>query len=244
MTTSGTKPTDPGSHFYLAGSDNPGILLTNVREANYENWAKLMKNALKSKNKLGFIDGSIKKPDKAQAEEWRAWEMCNSMINGWIHNTIDQKLQPFIKCFDEVKDLWNDLKERYAVENFTRQYQLKASLATIRQQGTTIAEYYMQLRAVWDELASSKTYTHCPCGANCAYAKAVEEEMEHDQVYKFLMGLDDVYGNLRSQILNNSPLPTMNKVYAIMTQEETHRILEGILSNLLELQIDSCHLLH
>ncbi|XP_061354093.1 uncharacterized protein LOC133298774 [Gastrolobium bilobum] len=227
MASSKMKPSDPGSPFHLAGSDNPGILLTTVMlrgEANYENWAKLMKNALRAKNKLGFVTGTVKKPEEDDGEEWRAWEMCNSMINGWIHNTIDAKLQPFIKCFDEVKDLWDDLKERYAVENSPRQYQLKTSLANIKQLGNSVGEYYTKLRAVWDELEGSKTRKTCDCGDKCAYAKEIEEEKEHDRVYQFLMGLDEaVFGNLSSQILNTSPLPNVNKVYAIVTQEETHR---------------------
>ncbi|XP_061348627.1 uncharacterized protein LOC133294000 [Gastrolobium bilobum] len=198
-------------------------------EANYDNWAKLMKNALKAKNKLGFVTGSVKKPGEDDAEEWRAWEMCNSMLNGWIHNTIDAKLQPFIKCFDDVKDLWNDLEERYAVQNFPRQYQLKSSLANIKQHGDSVGDYYTKLKAVWDDLEGSKTRKSCDCGDKCAIAKAIEEEQEHDRVYQFLMGLDEsTFGNLRSHILNTSPLPSVNKVYAIVTQEETHRSISRV----------------
>ncbi|XP_061366234.1 uncharacterized protein LOC133309467 [Gastrolobium bilobum] len=227
-----SKTTDPSSPFYLAGSDSPGLLLTIVMqrgEANYDNWAKLMKNALKAKNKLGFVTGSVKKPGEDDVEEWRAWEMCNSMLNGWIHNTIDAKLQPFIKCFDDVKDLWNDLEERYAVQNFPRQYQLKSSLANIKQHGDCVGDYYTKLRAVWDDLEDSKTRKSCDCGDKCAIAKAIEEEQEHDRVFQFLMGLDEsTFGNLRSHILNTSPLPSVNKVYTIVTQEETHRSISRV----------------
>ncbi|XP_061371384.1 uncharacterized protein LOC133313973 [Gastrolobium bilobum] len=185
-----------------------------------------MKNALKAKKKTGFIDGSITKPDKVIQDEWSAWEMCNSMINGWIHNIIDAKLQPFIKCFDDVKDLWEDLKERYVVQNFPKQYQLRAALTNTRQQGSTIGEYYTKLRAIWDELEGCKISKSCACGDNCAVAKEIEEGREHEHVYQFLMGLDEAsFGNLRSQILNTSPPPTLNKVYATVTQEETHRTI-------------------
>ncbi|XP_061367913.1 uncharacterized protein LOC133310934 [Gastrolobium bilobum] len=188
------KTSDPASPFYLGGSSNPGVILTTVMlrgEANYENWAKLMKNALKAKNKTSFIDGSIKKPDKEIQDEWCAWEMCNSMINGWIRNTIDAKLQPFIKCFDDVKDLWEDLKERYVVQNFPKQYQLRAALTNTRQQGSTIGEYYSKLRAIWDELEGGKISKSCVCGDNCALAKEIEEGREYERVYQFLMGLDE-----------------------------------------------------
>ena len=36
---------------------------------------------------------------------------------------------------------------------------------------------------------------------------------------------DDLYGNLRSQILRLEPLPTLGKVYAMVSQEEKHKTL-------------------
>ena len=55
------------------------------------------------------------------------------MINGWIHNTIDSNLQPFIPYFESAKELWDDLKERYSVDNIPKQYQLKSDLPSVKQ---------------------------------------------------------------------------------------------------------------
>nr|KYP66281.1 hypothetical protein KK1_012568 [Cajanus cajan] len=76
-----------------------------------------MKNALRAKNKLGFINGSIVIPDDNASDEAYAWILCNSMINSWIHNTIDPQLQPLINCFETAKSLWDDLRERFSVLN-------------------------------------------------------------------------------------------------------------------------------
>ncbi|GAV67879.1 LOW QUALITY PROTEIN: UBN2_3 domain-containing protein, partial [Cephalotus follicularis] len=49
--------------------------------------------------------------------------------------------------------------------------------------------------------------------------------LEHDQQQKllqFLMGLNDSYGGIRSQILMN-PLPTVGQAYSLISQEESHR---------------------
>ncbi|XP_061369008.1 uncharacterized protein LOC133311897 [Gastrolobium bilobum] len=104
--TSPIKKTDSMSPFFVSQSDSPGILLTNVvlrGESNYDTWVKAMKNALHAKNKLDFITGSVTAPNASKPAELHAWGVCNSMINGWIHNTIDPQLQPFIKYYDTAK---------------------------------------------------------------------------------------------------------------------------------------------
>ena len=56
---------------------------------------KVVRTIRKSKNKLGFIDGSISKPkvkDGEISDEGRAWEMVNSMTVSRIMNVIDTKL--------------------------------------------------------------------------------------------------------------------------------------------------------
>ncbi|CAA7028209.1 unnamed protein product [Microthlaspi erraticum] len=48
------------SPFYLHASDGPGNLITTVqlKGENYEDWALHVRNALQTKRKLGFIDGT------------------------------------------------------------------------------------------------------------------------------------------------------------------------------------------
>lgn len=52
-------PDDPSNPLYLHPNDNPGfVLVTDLLTGNnYLTWSKLMKTALLTKNKLGFING-------------------------------------------------------------------------------------------------------------------------------------------------------------------------------------------
>ena len=45
---------------------------------------------------------------------------------------------------------------------------------------------------------------------------------KHDREYviRFLMGLNENYAIVRSQILMRDPVPLMNKVYSLVLQEE------------------------
>ncbi|GAV65656.1 UBN2_3 domain-containing protein, partial [Cephalotus follicularis] len=87
----------------------------------------------------------------------------------------------------------------------------------------TVSAYYSKLRQLWDEYDSLVTLPRCGCPTSRAY-------VEHDQQQKllqFLMGLNDSYGDIRSQILMMNPLPTIGQAYSLISQEESHR---GILS--------------
>ena len=59
------------SPYYLHPSDNTGQVLTPIllNGANYERWAKLMLNSLKSKRKTGFVDGTLTRPVNKPEEE-------------------------------------------------------------------------------------------------------------------------------------------------------------------------------
>ena len=55
---------DPFSPYYLHPGENPGISLVSIQltSQHYNVWARAMRMALKSKNKLPFIDGILPRP--------------------------------------------------------------------------------------------------------------------------------------------------------------------------------------
>ena len=54
-----------------------------------------------------------------------------------------------------------------------------------------------------------------------ALKKLISKEQEN-KLIQFLMGLTDSYKTARGQILLMGPLPTVNKAYSLMLQEENH----------------------
>ncbi|KAJ1384615.1 Zinc finger, CCHC-type [Sesbania bispinosa] len=110
--------TDPNSPYYLGAGDHLGIVLTPVqlKGDNYDEWSKPVRNAFQAKKKIGFIEGKIPKPTK-DALEFDDWLAMNAMLVGWIFNTIDPSLRSSISYWESVKELWDDLKERFSVGN-------------------------------------------------------------------------------------------------------------------------------
>jgi hypothetical protein len=54
----------------------------------------------------------------------------------------------------------------------------------------------------------------------------MEKRKEEERSHMFLMGLnDELYGTVRSNLLATDPMPSLNKMYSILVQEERMRII-------------------
>ncbi|PKI44169.1 hypothetical protein CRG98_035462 [Punica granatum] len=142
--------------------------------------------------------------------------MCNSLILAWIFNGLEKELQPSAAYATKANMLWDDLKERYSQGNETRIYQLMSDICMYRQGRKTIQKYYSGIKTLWDELENYLESSGCSCEAATRYAA----HREKDKVYQFLMGLDDQFQAVRSDILGTVPLPTLSKIYQMVSEEE------------------------
>ncbi|KAH0650429.1 hypothetical protein KY284_030341 [Solanum tuberosum] len=105
-----------------------------------------------------------------------------------------------------------------------RIHQLKIKLASCKQEGQTIDAYYGKLKSKWEELIGYTKNRICICiGCTCGAAKELAQEREKEKVHQFLN--DEVFGTTRSNILSTKSLPTLNRVYAMIIQEERHQNL-------------------
>ncbi|KAK3040145.1 hypothetical protein RJ639_027871 [Escallonia herrerae] len=87
----------------------------------------------------------------------------------------------------------------------------------------SVITYYTKLLGMWDELLTLSPLESCGC------PKGTEKMNWYQdlQTYQFLMGLDDKYATLRTQIINMDPFPNIDRVYAMVMQEESHRGITG-----------------
>jgi hypothetical protein len=124
--------------------------------------------------------------------------------------------------------MWNDLKECFLQGNGTRIFKLKKAISDLNQGNNSVNTYYTSLKALWDELINFKSIPVCTCGykCTCGIIKTIVENRERDYILQFLMGLNDSYSHISGQILLNDPLPSMNKVFSLIIQEERKRMIK------------------
>ncbi|XP_075515979.1 uncharacterized protein LOC142550814 [Primulina tabacum] len=64
------------------------------------------------------------------------------------------------------------------------------------------------------------------CGkCNCNGVKNIDNYVQMDYAMTFLMGLNDSFTHIRSQVLLLDPLPSINKIFALVIQEERQRAI-------------------
>ena len=140
------------------------------------------------------------------------------MLCSWLLNSINPKLHSTLPYTDTAKELWDDLEKRYSTPNTPKIYQLKNDIASRKQGGLNVAEFYAKLRNMWNELAN---YVKLPkCSSRkciCDIVGQVAELMDKKRTHRFLMGLSDEKDSpIHGQILAIEPLPTMEKIFNIV----------------------------
>ncbi|GJT62415.1 ribonuclease H-like domain-containing protein [Tanacetum coccineum] len=98
--------------------------------------------------------------------------------------------------------------------------------SNIDENGSSMADYYHKLNALWKQYDAMIELSKCVCNASEGFKK-------HYQLLKlmqFLMGLDDSYMQIRSSILYREVLLDVISAYATISSEESHRVAVGSLA--------------
>lgn len=83
-----------------------------------------MANFLFAKNKMGFVDETIPKPEKT-SEDYMSWMRCDAMIIGWLTTAMDKNIRSSVRYANTSTEIWKDLKERFGKGSAPRAYELK-----------------------------------------------------------------------------------------------------------------------
>ncbi|XP_022889320.1 uncharacterized protein LOC111404796 [Olea europaea var. sylvestris] len=176
--------------------------------------------ALSVKNKLGFINGTITKPADSKAELINAWIRNNNMVISWNLNSISKEISASVIYASTAHEIWNDLKDRFQQKNGPRIFQLRRDLMNLTQDQSNVN--FTKLKTIWEEL--SNYHPTCSCGkCTCGGVKELNNYYQMEYIMAFLMGLHDSFSQIRGQLLLMDPLSPINKVFALVSQEENQR---------------------
>ncbi|XP_074304226.1 uncharacterized protein LOC141638943 [Silene latifolia] len=184
------------SPYFLPTSDKPGdkIIHVMLNGDNYDEWSVKLHGALHSRKKIGFVNGSIKKPadDSEDLEDW------------YIVNAMD------------------DIEGRFSVGNGPKTHRIKNSISSCKQgENESVTDYYGRLKRLWDDLDKYDRNPICDCGGcKCRINQKLDKKRDEGKLHDFLMGLGSHFATVCSNILLQEPLPTLNRAYATVIQEE------------------------
>ncbi|GJR66224.1 hypothetical protein Tco_0012289 [Tanacetum coccineum] len=170
-----------------------------------------------------FIVVSTKLKSNTDEVLGKQWDRVNAIVLGWILNSISEELFLGHLFSKRAKHVWEELKETYDKFDGLIMFGLHNQIDTLKQNGSSIADYYHKLNALWKQYDAMIELSKCVCNASEGFKK-------HNQLLKlmqFLMGLDDSYMQIRSTILSRETLPDVKSAYATISSEESHRVSVG-----------------
>ncbi|XP_071738952.1 uncharacterized protein [Rutidosis leptorrhynchoides] len=184
-----------------------------------------MKLALSTKNKMGFINGSVlrSKTDEVLASQW---DRCNSVVLSWILGSVTEDLYCGQILSTNATEVWNELKETYDKIDTSIIFNLHQQIKTLKQNYRTLFEYYHKLNTLWKQYDAMVSSPYCTCGAVACSYEAGTSHKEHKKMMKlmqFLMGLSEEYTTVRSNILLRDSVLDVKEAYAIISREESHK---------------------
>ncbi|XP_074300698.1 uncharacterized protein LOC141632000 [Silene latifolia] len=224
---------------YLSTNDQTSATLSSslFNGHDFLGWKREVLMALTAKNKDGFIDGSCSMPPSTDKRH-KQWKRCDFMVMRWISNSIDKSLRDNFKYVVSSKNLWDDLLERFGVFNALEVYQITKDLVAVSQENISLVEYYSKMKNLWETLESLDPLPVCTCGkvnlCTCTLLKRIVERENNAKTIQFLMNLNSSYDGIRTQILSLEPLPSINKVLALLQKIERQKQITDTVFSLTE----------
>nr|GEV13783.1 hypothetical protein [Tanacetum cinerariifolium] len=118
----------------------------------------------------------------------------------------------------------NDTSETYdKVDGFVV-FNLHKNINSLNQNGSSLADYYNKLNFLRKQFDDMVSFPACTCAATKHFD-------QHNQLFKlmqFLMGLDESYLSIRSNILTRVPLPSVKTAFSVISEKESYRNVTSV----------------
>ncbi|CAA7015607.1 unnamed protein product [Microthlaspi erraticum] len=232
--TFATAPTSMDQYdnpYFLHSNDHAGLILVSDRlttASDFHSWRRSVRMALKFRNKLGFIDGTISRPPPTD-RNYGAWSRCNDIVATWLMNSVSKKIGQSLLFISTAEGIWNNLLSRFKQDDAPRVYEIEQRLSKIEQGSLDVSAYYTELITLWEEHRNYVDLPVCTCGkCECDAAALWEKLQQRSRVTKFLMGLNESFEHTRRHILMLKPIPTIEEAFNIVTQDERQRMIRPV----------------
>ncbi|GAU23080.1 hypothetical protein TSUD_183800 [Trifolium subterraneum] len=115
--------------------------------------------AIRSKNKLHFINGSLPRPLDDDRDSM-AWDRCNTMVMSWLTNSVDPEIAQSVIWMDVAADIWKDLKARFYQGDIFRIFDLQDEICNLKQAISKIRSYRDEDQVIRFLKGLNEQYSH------------------------------------------------------------------------------------
>lgn len=141
---------------------------------------------------------------------------------------MDKHIRNNVRYASMTREMWTDLEERYIKESTTRVFELKLAIAMLRQEKSSVTAYFTKLKGLWDESQSIAPWPKCNCGnCTCDMQKKLSNMCEREKLYDFLIGLDEVFNTIKTQILSMPHDISLRQAYNLVAEDEQQRLISS-----------------
>lgn len=195
--------------------NNPNQRLCSVllNEFNYLPWSRAVSLALGGRSKLGFINGSSE-PSESTSPTYYAWHAADQLVMSLLLNSMETKLFEVFSYSESSLLLWESVKDMYGSQNNSvRIFQLKKSVASLKQGDHSFVQHLGSMKSMWNELDTYRPHT--------TDSAMLLKRADEDKVFQLLASLGAEYEDLRSHLLMTQELPSFTTVCHAVQREET-----------------------
>ncbi|KAL9675943.1 hypothetical protein QQ045_004152 [Rhodiola kirilowii] len=212
---------------FVSNNENVSVSLISqklVGADNYIPWSKSMARALGIKAKLGFVQSLFPRPTDDPVALAR-WERCNNVILSWIANSVSEEISASLVHSTSCIQAWIDLQDQFGGDNAMREYSISKDISLLMQGDMLVSTYYGKLIQLWGDEDSYTNDELCTLGENCKSTKCMYAKKMKARLQKFLMGLNDIHSQVRTQVLITRPQPSLKEAYSLVIKDEAQKRL-------------------
>ena len=125
-------------------------------------------------------------------------------------------------CYSTAKELWDNINQMYFdFDNQSQVYELETKLREIQQGENIVTKYFNTLKGLWQDLDLFMDYEWKYLEDGKHYIKMVERS----RIFKFLVGLNIDFDEVRGRIIGRQPLPLNGEVFLNFVGKKAGEVL-------------------
>uniref|UniRef100_A0A7C8ZXR5 Retrotransposon gag domain-containing protein n=1 Tax=Opuntia streptacantha TaxID=393608 RepID=A0A7C8ZXR5_OPUST len=69
-------------------------------------------------------------------------------------NSVSEAISRSVLYVESAREIWLQLEKRFRLSNGSRKYRLNKDVYSIKQNGSSVSDYYTRIKGIWEELDS------------------------------------------------------------------------------------------